>query len=175
MFSDKVLYNDKTGQNCQEQPFQGSWNPPKAYNKLRSNYLWKNYWMSDKKSGSLWHSCLGLLPSSSTPKLDLSRNVQGVADGVNQQLPCQRGSLGLQQSMEKPHIQQVVSKSINFGGKWMGKTSSSGILRLQPSWSKQWTSRLARNLTGSPGKWEGHRSLQYLTPYPLRRDRRRPK
>ena len=48
--------NVNTGQNCQKQTFKGFRNWP------NTNAFLKTYWTLNKNNGSLWHTCLRLLP-----------------------------------------------------------------------------------------------------------------
>ena len=60
--------------------------------------------MSAMNGGSLWHSCMGLLSSTPTHQVNLSRNEGGSAE--RQKLLCQRGLTWLGAEGGKPHIQE---------------------------------------------------------------------
>lgn len=106
VFSDKALYNNKTGQNNKKSPFRGSWNWPKAYNKLRCNlFMTKIPYVSYE-----WWESLAFLHGASlidsTHKVNLSWNEEGSAEPEHQKLLCQRGLTWLGAGGGQPHIQE---------------------------------------------------------------------
>ena len=62
--------------------------------------------MSAMNGGSLWRSCMGLLSSTPTHKVNLSRNEEGSAEPEQQMILCQRGLTWLGAEGGKPHIQE---------------------------------------------------------------------
>lgn len=134
-FSNKILYNNKTGQYCEKQPFQGSWNSPKAYNKLRSNYSQKN--AQCKLVGAvgvygilIWgfsYPCL-LYP---IPKMDLLRSLWGHCWIWKPAASLPKGDHLVWRTVWKNFTPSgVVSRNSDLCGKWKEKTSCSGSLKL---------------------------------------------
>lgn len=103
VFSDKALYNNKTGQNNKKSPFRGSWNWPRRHTtNWDAIYSWQKYHMSAMNGGSLWRSCMGLL-SLTLPTRWISAEMKRALQNRSHQASLPEGSLGLSWRWETSH------------------------------------------------------------------------